>query len=101
MRLKVGDTVVVTTGKDKGKTGKITQVLREENRVVVDGVNRMKKNRKVRQKDADGQIEFSAPINASNVMIVDPKTKKGTRIQIKKVDGKNVRIAQKSGTEIK
>jgi large subunit ribosomal protein L24 len=101
MRLKQGDTVVVTAGKDKGKTGKVTQVLREENRVVVEGVNRMKKNRKVRQQDADGQIEFDAPINASNVMIVDPKTKKGTRIQIKQVDGKNVRVTQKSGAELK
>lgn len=101
MRLKQGDTVVVTAGKDKGKTGKITKILREENRVVVEGVNRMKKNRKVRQHDADGQIEFDAPINASNVMVVDPKTKKGSRIQIKQVDGKNVRVTQKSGTEIK
>ena len=101
MRLKQGDTVVVTAGKDKGKTGKVTQVLREENRVVVEGVNRMKKNRKVRQQDADGQIEFDAPIHASNVMIVDPKTKKGTRIQIKQVDGKNVRVTQKSGAELK
>lgn len=101
MRLKQGDNVIVIAGKDKGKTGKITKILKEVNRVVVEGVNRMKKNRKVRQQDADGQIEFDAPINISNVMLVDPKTKKPTRIQIKKVDGKNVRVSQKSGTELK
>ncbi len=101
MKFKKGDTVVVLTGKDKGKKGTITQVLREENKVVVDGVNVMLKNRKTRQKDTDKQVKFSAPINASNVMIVDPKTNKPTRIGVKKVDGKNVRISKKSGAELK
>ncbi len=101
MKFKKGDTVIVRTGKDKGKTGKITQVLREDNKVVVDGVNAMTKNRKSQHKDADKQIKFFAPINASNVMILDPKTSKPTRIGTKKVDGKNIRISKKSGTELK
>lgn len=101
MKLKKGDTVIVIAGKNKGKKGAITQVLREENRVVVEGVNRMKRNRKSSKKGADTQVEFDAPINASNVMLADPKTGKPTRIGSKKVDGKNARIAKKSGTEIK
>lgn len=101
MKFKKGDTVVVLTGKDKGKKGTITQVLREENKVVVDGVNAMLKNRKTRQKQTDKQIKFNAPIHASNVMIVDPKTNKPTRIGVKKVEGKNIRISKKSGSELK
>jgi large subunit ribosomal protein L24 len=101
MKLKKGDSVIVLAGKDKGKKGTITQVLRDENKVVVDGVNVMIKNRKTRQKDTDKQIKFSAPIHASNVMIVDSKTNKPTRIGVKKVDGKNIRISKKSGAELK
>jgi len=101
MKFKKGDTVIVLAGKDKGKKGAITQVLREENKVIVDGVNAMIKNRKTTQKDADRRITFFAPINASNVAIVDPKTNKASRIGVKKVDGKNVRISKKSGAELK
>lgn len=101
MKLKKGDTVIVLAGKDKGKKGTITQILRDENKIVVDGVNKMIKNRKTTQKDADRRIEFSAPIHASNVMIVDPKTNKPSRIGAKKVEGKNIRISKKSGTELK
>lgn len=101
MKFKKGDTVVVLAGKDKGKKGAITQVLREENKVVVDGVNAMLKNRKTQKKQTDKQIKFNAPIHASNVMIVDPKTNKATRIGVKKVDGKNIRISKKSGSELK
>lgn len=101
MKFKKGDTVVVMTGKDKGKKGTITQILRDDNKVVVDGVNKMIKNRKTTHKDADRRIEFSAPIHASNVMIIDPKGNKPTRIGAKKVDGKNIRISKKSGAELK
>ncbi len=101
MKFKKGDNVIVITGKDKGKKGTISQIVRAENKVVVEGVNRVTKNRKVRQKDADGQFQFDAPINASNVMLVDPKKDVRTRIGTKKVDGKNVRISKKSGTELK
>jgi large subunit ribosomal protein L24 len=101
MRLKVGDNVIVVAGKDKGKKGVITKVMREENRVVVDGVNVMKKHRKARQEGAENIIEFSAPVHASNVMFFDAKAKKPTRIGVKKVDGKNVRITKKSETQLK
>lgn len=101
MKFKKGDSVIVITGKDKGKTGKILEVLRAENKVIVDGVNVMLKNRKAKAKDTDKQIKFSAPLNASNVMIIDPKGNKPSRIGVKKVDGKNVRISKKSGAELK
>jgi len=101
MRLKKGDNVIVIAGKNKGKTGKVTLVLREVNRVVVEGVNKLKKNLKTQKKGADTQIEFDAPFHASNVMLIDPKTNKRTRVGVKKVDGKNIRITKKSGTELK
>ena len=76
MNFKVGDEVVVITGSDKGKTGKIVKTLRSENKVVVEGVNIVKKHQKPTGTESGGIIEKEAPINASNVMIVDPKTKK-------------------------
>jgi large subunit ribosomal protein L24 len=101
MYLKKGDKVIVIAGKDKGKTGEIQKVDPKSNRVVVEGVNLRKKNKKPTQNNPEGsQIEIYAPIDASNVMIVDPKTKKPTRIGHKVVKGKKVRIAKASGTEL-
>jgi large subunit ribosomal protein L24 len=80
MNFKVGDEVVVITGSDKGKTGKIVKTLKDENRVVVEGVNVVKKHQKANAQGNGGIVEIEAPINASNVMILDPKTKKRTRI---------------------
>jgi large subunit ribosomal protein L24 len=81
MKLKKGDQVVVTTGKDKGKTGAITKVSPSTNRVVVAGVNVMKKATKPDQQTGEGGgiVEKEAPIHASNVMFLDPKTGKGSR----------------------
>ena len=94
-----GDKVVVIAGKDKGKTGVIQKVLPKTNRVVVEGVNLHKKHKKPTQNNPEGSIlEIYAPIDASNVMIVDPKTKKPSRIGHKVVKGKKVRVALKSGT---
>ena len=94
-----GDKVVVIAGKDKGKTGVIQKVLPRTNRVVVEGVNLRKKHKKPTQNNPEGSIlEIYAPVDASNVMIVDPKTKKPTRIGHKVVKGKKVRVALKSGT---
>ena len=99
MNLLKGDKVIVITGKDKGKTGTIQKVISEKNRVVVEGVNIRKKHNKPTQANPDGGIvEVYAPIDASNVMLVDPKTKKPTRIGHKEVKGKKVRFAKKSGT---
>ena len=101
MNLVKGDTVIVIAGRDKGKTGVIQKVIPESNRVVVENVNLRKKHRKPTQQNPDGGIvEIYAPINASNVMLLDPKTKKPTRIGHKIVKGKKVRFAKKSGTTL-
>lgn len=101
MKLKKGDNVIIKTGKDKGKKGKIVRVLPEENRVVVEGLNMVKKTRRPRRSGEKGQIiSIAMPLNASNVMIVDPKTGKGSRIGKKVIGGKKVRIARKSNQEI-
>lgn len=102
MNFKVGDEVVVITGSDKGKTGKIIKTLRDENRVVVEGVNIVKKHQRPTGQETGGILEVEAPINASNVMIVDPKTKKRTRIghTTDTKTGKKIRIAKKSNEKI-
>lgn len=102
MKIKKGDNVIVRTGKDKGKTGTVSRVLVSENKVIVDGLNIKKKHQKPTRDGKKGQVvEVSAPMNASNVMVVDPKTKKPTRVVKKKVGDKFIRVAQKSGTELK
>ena len=99
MDLRVGDKVIVIAGNDKGKTGTIQKVYPKLNKVVVENVNVRKKHKKPTQQTAEGSIvEVYAPIDASNVMLVDPKTKKPTRIGHKVVKGKKVRVAKKSGT---
>ena len=101
MNFKTGDKVVVISGKDKGKEGKITHVLRAENRVVVEGVNVVKKHVKGNGQTAGSINEVEAQIHASNVMIIDPKTKKPTRIghSVNK-DGKKIRVARKSNSSL-
>ena len=101
MNFKTGDKVVVISGKDKGKEGKITHVLRAENRVVVEGVNIVKKHVKGNGQTAGSINEVETPIHASNVMIIDPKTKKPTRIghSVNK-DGKKIRVAKKSNSSL-
>lgn len=101
MNFKKGDKVIVITGKDKGKTGAIQKVFPKTNRVIVEEVNVRKKHRKPTQANPEGSIiEIYAPIDASNVMLVDPKTKKPTRIGHKDIKGKKVRVALKSGTTL-
>ena len=102
MNFKVGDEVVVIAGSDKGKTGKIVRTLRDENRVVVEGVNIVKKHQKATGQESGGIVEMAAPIHASNVMIVDPKTKKRTRVghTIDEKTGKKIRITKKSNEKI-
>ena len=100
MNLKVGDKVIVIAGSNKGKEGTIKKVLKKENRVIIEGVNLVKKHQKGNGQESGGILEIEAPIHASNVMIIDPKTKKPTRIG-KKVDkDKKVRIAIKSGEKL-
>ncbi len=101
MNFKTGDKVVVISGKDKGKEGKITHVLRSENRVVVEGINIVKKHVKGNGQQAGSINEVEAPIHASNVMIIDPKTKKPTRIGHKiNKDGKKIRVTKKSNSNL-
>lgn len=98
MNLVKGDKVIVIAGRDKGKTGIIQKVIPESNRVVVENVNVRKKHKKPTQANPEGSIvEVYAPIDASNVMLEDPKTKKPTRVGHKEVKGKKVRFAKKSG----
>ena len=101
MNFKVGDEVVVIAGSDKGKKGKIIKTLRNENRVIVEGVRVAKKHQKPTGQETGGIIEVERPIDASNVMLIDPKTKKPTRI---KMDfdkaGKKIRISKKSNEKI-
>lgn len=103
MRIKTGDKVIVISGKDKGKTGTVQRVYPLLNKVVVEGVNIRKKHMKPTQQNPDGGIkEIYAPIFASKVMYYDEKSKKGTRIGYKVAkDGRKVRVAKKSGQEIK
>ncbi len=102
MNIKKGDNVIVIAGKDKGKDGKISQVIRSKERVVIEGVNVMKRHRRPQKQGQAGQIvEFSAPVHVSNVAIKDPKTGKATRIGYKISDGKKVRVTKASGTELK
>jgi large subunit ribosomal protein L24 len=100
-RLQKGDEVIVITGKDKGKKGKVMRLFQEENRVVVEGVNLVKRHMKPNPRMQQGGIlEREQPLHASNVMLVDPKTGKGTRIKVKTDDkGVKIRVAM-SGEEI-
>ena len=101
MNFVKGDKVIVISGRDKGKTGTIQKVDPRSNRVVVENVNVRKKHKKPTQQNPEGSIlEIYAPINASNVMLVDPKTKKPTRIGHAEVKGKKVRVAKASGTNL-
>jgi len=99
MKIKTGDTVVVIAGKHKNKTGKVMRVLPKTDRIVVESVNTVTRHVKKTKERAGQKVTFEAPFQASNVMLVDPKTKKPTRIGYQ-VDskGKKTRIAKKSKT---
>jgi len=98
MKIRAGDQVVVITGKDKGKTGQVLRVLHSTNRLVVGGVNMRTRHVRKTPQQAGQRIQYEASIHASNVMLIDPKTKKRTRAGYK-IDEKKgkVRIARKSG----
>lgn len=101
MKIKQGDKVVVIAGKDKGKEGTIKQILSKTNRVVVDGVNKIKKHQKPNDEYPQGGIvDVEAPIHASNVMILDPKTNEPTRIGVKIEKDKKIRVARKTGNKL-
>lgn len=97
-KIKKGDKVIVRTGKDKGKTGEVLQVLVAEQRVVVQGINLAKRHEKPSMRAAGGISQKELSIHVSNVALADPKDGKATRIGFKVLeDGKKVRVAKRSG----
>lgn len=100
-KIKKGDSVVVLSGKDKGKTGTVTQVMPKEGKVVVEGMNVATRHRKPSQANPQGGIERrEAPMHISKVAVADPKDGKPTRVRFEEKDGKKVRVAVKSGETI-
>ena len=100
MKIKKGDEVVVISGKYKGVKGKVLEARPAESRVVVAGVNRHKWHIKPTQDQAGHIIDREAPVHVSNVALVDPKTKKATRVGYTMKGDKKVRVSKKSGTEL-
>ena len=102
LKIKKGDTVYVNAGNDKGKTGKVLEVLRDKDRVIVEGVNMVSKHTKPNSQNPQGGIvKQEAGIHISNVQLVDPKTGAPTRVGFRMEGDKKVRYAKKSGEEIK
>ena len=100
-RIKKGDEVVCISGKDKGKTGKVIEVRPQDERVVVEGLNIIKRHTKPRPpQEPGGVIEKPAPIHWSNVALIDPKDNRPTRVRFVEVDGKKVRVATRSGEKL-
>lgn len=97
MNFKTGDKVVVIAGKNKGKEGKILKTFKEDNKLIVEGINMVKKHLKPNGEQKGSIVERESLIDASNVMLIDPKTKKPTRIgHTTNKSGKKVRISKKS-----
>ena len=104
LRIRKDDNVIVISGKDKGKTGRVLRVDREKDRVFVGGLNMIKRHQKPTQLNPNAQagvIEREGPIHISNVALVDPKQNKPTRVGItRREDGTRIRVAKRSGTEL-
>ena len=106
-RIKTDDQVIVIGGKDRGKRGKVLRVDPKKNRVYVEGLNMIKRHQRPRQvagaqraEEVGGVIEKEGPIHISNVMLVDPRENKPTRLGVEVAEGKRFRIARRSGTRI-
>ena len=101
LKIKKKDRVVVLTGRDKGKSGEVLRVLREENRAVVSGINLVWKHERPSAKGQGGRKQTEAPIHVSNLALADPKDGKATRVGFKILeDGRKVRVAKRSGEVI-
>jgi len=101
LKIKTGDTVKIIAGEEKGKEGKVLRVDREKNRAIVEGLNLVKKHTKPNAQNPQGGIvEKEASIHISNLSLIDPKTKKATRVGFEVKDGKKVRISKKSNVVI-
>lgn len=103
MYIRIDDTVEVLSGDDKGKRGKVLRVLRADNKVVVEGINRVYKHMKPSRRNAQGgRLSKEMPIAVSNVALIDPATNKATRVGIKvEKDGSKVLVAKKTGTTLR
>ena len=103
-RIRTDDEVLVIGGKDRGKRGKVLRVEPKKDRLFVEGLNMIKRHQRPQQtaggQTAGGVIEREGPIHVSNVMLIDPKDNKPTRVGIEVVDGKRVRIAKRSGQRL-
>jgi large subunit ribosomal protein L24 len=100
-KIKKGDRVIVTTGRDKGKKGEVVKMFPSENRALVSGVNVVKRHQRQTQRAQGGIVSKESPIDLSNLAHVDPKSGAATRIGFKKMnDGRTVRFAKKSGEVI-
>jgi large subunit ribosomal protein L24 len=101
LKIRKGDRVVVRTGRDKGKAGQVLNVLPEENRAIVQGVNIARRHQKQTPSQEGGIVSKEMPIHISNLGLADPKTGKPTRVGYKMLgDGKKVRVAKRSGEVI-
>ena len=100
MRIKKDDTVIVITGKDKGKHGKVLKSIPAKNQVIVEGVNIQTKHQKQTQKEAAEIKHVEGPIHVSNVMIYDSKTKGPTKVRYEEKKGQKVRVAKRSNSVI-
>ena len=96
-KIKKGDQVVVTTGRDKGRRGEVIEVRRTENRVLVQGCNIVKRHTRATQDNPGGIINKEAPLHISNVSLVDPDSGQATRVGYEFKDGKKIRISRRSG----
>ena len=100
-RIRKGDRVVLLSGKDKGKSGIVLEVRPKEQRVLIEGVNIMKRHTKPRPpNEPGGVIERPAPVHLSNVALIDPKDNRPTRVRIQEIDGARVRVAARSGEKL-
>ena len=97
LKVKKGDQVVVITGREKGKRGEILKVLREENRVIVQGVNMAQRHQRQSMQQEGGIVQKELAIHVSNVALIDPKTEKPTRVGYKMDGERKVRVARRSG----
>ena len=100
MKIKKGDQVIVITGRDKGKTGEVIKSMPKENKVIVQGINLVKRHTRPTQESAGGIITKEAPIHVSNVALIDPKDGKATRVGFKVENGQKVRVSKRSGEVI-
>ena len=100
-KIRTGDEVIVISGRNRGQTGKVRQVIAEKDRIVIEGVNIVIKHMRRGRARQAGRVEVEAPLHVSNVMLLDPETKQPTRVGVRKNDdGKNERYSKKTGKSI-